>query len=83
MVAVSGARGGSVSLVLGNIVHHASPELMSVMCAKHDPTHVDYLRHADKMELFSQSIGSWTQSKKKQVLALITARSKTCKLTTT
>uniref|UniRef100_A0AAV1TAB2 DDE-1 domain-containing protein n=1 Tax=Peronospora matthiolae TaxID=2874970 RepID=A0AAV1TAB2_9STRA len=41
MVAVSDARGGADSLVLDNIVHHASPKLMDVMRAKYDPTRSD------------------------------------------
>ena len=48
MVAVSDARGGADSLVLDNIVHHASPDLMNVMRAKYDPTRFDYLRHAEE-----------------------------------
>ena len=34
MVAVSDTRGGADSLVLGKIVHHASPKLMNVMREK-------------------------------------------------
>ena len=49
MVAVSDARGGTDSIVLDKIVHHASPELMNVMRAKYDPTRSDYLSHADEM----------------------------------
>ena len=56
MVAVSDARGGLDSLVLDNIVHHASPELMNVMQAKYDPTRSDYLRHAEKLAHIAQSI---------------------------
>ena len=48
VVAVSDARGGADSLVLDNIVHHASPDLMNVMRAKYDPTRFDYLRHAEE-----------------------------------
>ena len=56
MVAVSDERGGADSLVLDNFVHHASPELMNVMRAKYDSTRVDYLRHADGLAYFAQSI---------------------------
>ena len=56
MVAVSDARGGADSLVLNNIVHHASPDLMNVMQAKYDSTRVDYLRHAEELAHFAQSI---------------------------
>ena len=56
MVAVSDARGGVDSLVLDNVVHHASPELMNVMRAKYDPTCVDTLRHAEELVHFAQSI---------------------------
>ena len=38
---VSDAKGGADSLVLDNIVHHASPDLMNVMRAKYDPTRAD------------------------------------------
>ena len=47
MVAVSDARGGADSLVLDDIVIHASPELMNVMRGKYDPTQSDYLRHTE------------------------------------
>lgn len=56
MVAVSNARGGTDSLVLDNIVHHASPELMNAMRTKYDPTRVDYLHHAEELARFAQSI---------------------------
>ncbi|CAI5733954.1 unnamed protein product [Hyaloperonospora brassicae] len=56
MVAVSDARGGADSLVLDKIVHHASPELMNVMRAKYDPCRVDYMRHAEELSHFAQSI---------------------------
>uniref|UniRef100_A0AAV1UMW7 Uncharacterized protein n=1 Tax=Peronospora matthiolae TaxID=2874970 RepID=A0AAV1UMW7_9STRA len=56
MVAVSDARGGADSLVLDNIVHHTSPDLMNVMRAKYDPTRSDYLRHAEELAHFAQSI---------------------------
>lgn len=46
MVAVSDAHDGADSLVLDNIVHHASPELMNVMRAKYNPAQFDYLRLA-------------------------------------
>uniref|UniRef100_A0AAV1VER9 Uncharacterized protein n=1 Tax=Peronospora matthiolae TaxID=2874970 RepID=A0AAV1VER9_9STRA len=41
------ARGGSDSLVLDNIVHHASPELIDVMMAKYDSTRPYYMRHVE------------------------------------
>ena len=56
MVAVSDARGGVDSLVSDNIVHHASPDLMSVMRAKYDSTRLNYLRHAEELAHFAQSI---------------------------
>ena len=56
MVAVSDAGGVEDSLVLDNIVYHASPELMSVMRAKYDPTRSDYLRHAEELAHLAQSI---------------------------
>ena len=56
MVSVSDARGGADSLVLDNIVHHAPPDLMNVMRAKYDPTRSDYLRHAEELAHFAQSI---------------------------
>uniref|UniRef100_A0AAV1V2L8 Uncharacterized protein n=1 Tax=Peronospora matthiolae TaxID=2874970 RepID=A0AAV1V2L8_9STRA len=56
MVAVSEARGGADSLVLDNIVHHASPELVNVMRSKYEPTRLDYLRHAEELAHFAQSI---------------------------
>ena len=51
MVAVSDARGGD-SLVLDNIVHHASPKLINVMRAKYYPTRNDDLRHAEELDHF-------------------------------
>ena len=54
MVAVSDARGGVDSLVLDNIVHHASLELMNVMRAKYYPTRFDYLHHAEESAHFEQ-----------------------------
>ena len=56
MVVVSDARGSADSLVLDNIVPHASPELMNVIRAKYDPTRSDYLRHAEELAHFVQSI---------------------------
>ena len=57
---VSDAKGGADSLVLDNIVHHASPDLMNVMRAKYDPTRNDYLRHTEELTHFATSteIGS-------------------------
>uniref|UniRef100_M4BE69 CCHC-type domain-containing protein n=1 Tax=Hyaloperonospora arabidopsidis (strain Emoy2) TaxID=559515 RepID=M4BE69_HYAAE len=56
MVAVSDARGGVDSLVLDNIVHHSSPELMNVMRANYESKRTDYLRHAEDLAHFAQSI---------------------------
>ena len=56
MLDVNDAREVADMLVLDNIVHHASPELMSVMRAKYDPTRVDYLRHGEELAHFAQSI---------------------------
>ena len=56
MVTVSDARVGADSLVLDNIVHHASPELMNVLRDKYDPTQSDYLCHAKELAHFAQSI---------------------------
>ena len=47
MVAASDARCGADSLVLYNMVRHASPEPMNFMRAKFDTRSVDYLRHAE------------------------------------
>uniref|UniRef100_A0AAV1T508 Uncharacterized protein n=1 Tax=Peronospora matthiolae TaxID=2874970 RepID=A0AAV1T508_9STRA len=69
MVAVSETRGGADSLVLDNIVHHASPELMNVMRAKYDPTRVDYLRHAEELAHFAQSIEHGTGAVGRDVVA--------------
>ena len=52
MVAVSDVRGGADSLVLDNIVHHASPKLINVMRAKYYPTRNDDLRHAEELDHF-------------------------------
>uniref|UniRef100_A0AAV1UM57 Transposase n=1 Tax=Peronospora matthiolae TaxID=2874970 RepID=A0AAV1UM57_9STRA len=38
MVAISDVRAGDYSLILDNILHHASPEMMNVMRSKYDPT---------------------------------------------
>uniref|UniRef100_A0AAV1VB08 DDE-1 domain-containing protein n=1 Tax=Peronospora matthiolae TaxID=2874970 RepID=A0AAV1VB08_9STRA len=51
MLAVSDARGRANSLVLDNIVHHASPELMNVMRAKYGPTQSDFLHHARRWRI--------------------------------
>ena len=56
MVAVNDARGDADSLYLDNINHHASPELMNVIHAKYDPARIDYLRHAEELAHFLQSI---------------------------
>ena len=69
MVAVSDAGGVEDSLVLDNIVYHASPELMSVMRAKYDPTRSDYLRHAEELAHFAQSIELGSDSIGREVVA--------------
>ena len=56
MVAVSDERGGADSLVLDNIVHQASSELMNVMRAKYDPSRSDYLLNAKELARLAQSI---------------------------
>ena len=56
MFAVSDARGGADSLVLDNIVHHASPDLMNVMRAKYDHIRSGYLRHVEELVRFAQFI---------------------------
>ena len=37
-------------------LYHGWPDLMNVMRAKYDPTRVDYLRHAEELAQFAQSI---------------------------
>ena len=69
MVAVSDARDGFDSLVLDNIVQHASPELMNVMRAKYDPTRSDYLRHAENLAHFAHSIELGSGSISSEVVA--------------
>uniref|UniRef100_A0AAV1V1J0 CCHC-type domain-containing protein n=1 Tax=Peronospora matthiolae TaxID=2874970 RepID=A0AAV1V1J0_9STRA len=69
ITAISEARSGADSLVLDNIVHHASPGLMNVMRAKHDPTRVDYLRHAEELAHFAQSIKHGTGAVGREVVA--------------
>ena len=69
MVAVSEARGGADSLVLDNIVHHVSPELMNVMRSKYEPTRVDYLRHAEELAHFAQSIEHGSSAVGREVVA--------------
>ena len=69
MVAVSEARGGADSLVLDNIVHHASPELMNVMRSKYESTRVDYLRHAEELAHFALSIEHGSSAVGREVVA--------------
>ena len=69
MAAVSDARGGADSLALDNIVHDASPELMNVMRAKYDPTRSDYLRHAEELVEFAQSIEHGSGTVGREVIA--------------
>uniref|UniRef100_A0AAV1VI54 Integrase catalytic domain-containing protein n=2 Tax=Peronospora matthiolae TaxID=2874970 RepID=A0AAV1VI54_9STRA len=69
MVAVSEARGGSDSLVLDNIVHHASPELVNVMRSKYETTRLDYLRHAEELAHFAQSIEHGSSAVGREVVA--------------
>uniref|UniRef100_A0AAV1THN1 Transposase n=1 Tax=Peronospora matthiolae TaxID=2874970 RepID=A0AAV1THN1_9STRA len=49
------AQSGPASLILDNIVHHASPE-MNVMRAMFDQTRVYFLRQAEDLAHFAQSI---------------------------
>lgn len=50
------AHRGAESLFLENIVQHASPEMINVMRDKFDPTRIHYLRHAEELVHFAQSI---------------------------
>ena len=56
LVAVGDARGGADTLVLDNIVNHASAELALVLRAKYDPNRTNHLRHAEELAHFAQSI---------------------------
>uniref|UniRef100_A0AAV1TI68 Uncharacterized protein n=1 Tax=Peronospora matthiolae TaxID=2874970 RepID=A0AAV1TI68_9STRA len=69
MVAVSEACGGADSLVLENIVHHASPELVNVMRSKYEPNRLDYLRHAEELAHFAQSIEHGSSAVGREVVA--------------
>ena len=69
MIAVSEARGGADSLVLDNIVHHASTELINVMRAKYDPMRVDYLHHAEELAHFAQTIENGSGAVSLEVVA--------------
>ena len=69
MVAVGKVRGCADSLVLDDIVHHAPPKLMHVMRAKYDPTRVDYLRHAEELGHFAQSIDLGSGAVGREVVA--------------
>ena len=65
MVAASDARKDANLLILYNIVHHVSPELMNDIRAKYDPTRVDYLHHAEELTRYAQSMRcNWTQSRR-------------------
>ena len=68
MIAVSDARGGADTLVLDDIVHHASPELMNVMRAKYDSSSVNYLRHAEELAPFAQLIELGSRAVKREVV---------------
>ena len=70
MVAFSDARGGDDSLVLDNIVHHASPDLMNVMRAKYEPTRTDYLHQAEELAHFAQSIELGSGAMGREVVAV-------------
>ena len=69
MVDASEARGGADSLVPDNIVHQASPELMNVLRSKYEPTRVDYLRHAEELAHFAQSIEHGSSAVGREVVA--------------
>lgn len=56
MVVVIDACGGADSLVLDNIVHQVSLELMDVMWAKFDPTRSDYMCLDEELARFAQLI---------------------------
>lgn len=56
LVAVSDACGGADQQVLDNIVHYASTELSTVLVAKYDNSRVDYLRQAEQLAHFAQSV---------------------------
>ena len=62
-------RGGADTLVLDNIVNHASAELALVLKAKYDPNQVDHLRHAEELAHFAQSIESTATSVGREVVA--------------
>ena len=51
---VSEARGGADTLVLYNIVNHASSELSLVLKAKFYPNSLAYLRYAEELSHFAQ-----------------------------
>ena len=63
------ARRGAKSLVLNNIFHHASPDLMNVMRAKYDPTRVEYLPHTEELTHFAQSIKLCSGAVRREVIA--------------
>uniref|UniRef100_A0AAV1UI68 CCHC-type domain-containing protein n=1 Tax=Peronospora matthiolae TaxID=2874970 RepID=A0AAV1UI68_9STRA len=63
------ARGGSDSLVLDNIVHHASPELIDVMMAKYDSTRPYYMRHVEELAQIAQSIQHGSGAVGREVIA--------------
>ena len=73
-VAVGDARGGADTLVLDNIVNHASAEIALVLKTKYDPNRVDHLRHAEKLAQFAQSIESTATSVAKSWQHTLTRR---------
>ena len=56
LVAVSDACGGADQQVLDNIVHYASTELSTVLMAKYDNSRADFLRQAEELAHFAQSV---------------------------
>ena len=56
LVAVSDAAGGAEQQVLDNIVRYASSELSTILMAKYETHHVDYLVHAEELAHFAQAI---------------------------
>ena len=69
LVAVTDARGGEDTLVLDNIVNHASAELVLVLIAKYDQNRIDHLRHAEELAHFAQSIETTATSIGQEVVA--------------
>ena len=56
LVTVSDAAGGAEQQVLDSIVRYASPELSTILMAKYDTHHMDYLVHAEELAHFAQAI---------------------------